>query len=114
MASTNKYDRQVRLWGSHGQKLLSESRILCLGASGAASETLKNLILPQIESFTIVDDAIVTDRDRGQNFFFLKEDVGKSAAERMCINLEELNGEDVKGYFKNENISEFIKSSENW
>jgi molybdopterin/thiamine biosynthesis adenylyltransferase len=40
--------------------LLSESRILLLGASAAGSETLKNLILPQIESFTVVDDAVVT------------------------------------------------------
>jgi hypothetical protein len=57
---------------------------------------------------------MVTDRHRGQNFFFLKEDVGKSAAERMSVNLEELNGEDVKGYFVHENISEYIKKDQSW
>lgn len=50
----------------------------------------------------------------GQNFFFLKEDVGKSAAERMSVNLEELNGEDVKGYFENISISDYIKKDESW
>lgn len=114
MASTNKYDRQVRLWGPHGQKLLSESRILLLGASAVGSETLKNLILPQICSFTVVDDVLVTERDRGQNFFFEKDDVGKPAAERMSAVLEELNGEDVKGYFENVAVTDYIKNAESW
>ena len=65
MASDDKYDRQLRLWGNHGQKLLSQSRILLLGASGSGSETLKNLILPQIGHFLIVDAHPVTDRDLG-------------------------------------------------
>jgi NEDD8-activating enzyme E1 regulatory subunit len=45
--------------------LLSESRILLLGASGIGSETLKNLILPGIKEFTIVDDRDITRRDLG-------------------------------------------------
>ena len=32
MASTNKYDRQLRLWGRNGQRALVESRVLLLGA----------------------------------------------------------------------------------
>jgi hypothetical protein len=46
MASTNKYDRQLRLWGRNGQKALVESKLLLLGASCTGSETLKNLVLP--------------------------------------------------------------------
>ena len=65
MATNNKYDRQIRLWGPHGQKLLSESRILVLGATASASETLKNLVLPGIKEFTIVDDAKIEQRDLG-------------------------------------------------
>ena len=57
---------------------------------------------------------MVTDRHRGQNFFFLKEDVGKSAAERMSVNLEELNGEDVKGYFVHENVTEYVNKDQSW
>ena len=80
MASTNKYDRQIRLWGSNGQKLLSESRILLLGASGIGSEALKNLILPGIKEFTIVDERNVSRRDLGQNFFVSADDLGKPLA----------------------------------
>ena len=45
MATENKYDRQLRLWGHNGQKALSECKILCLGAGCTATETLKNLAL---------------------------------------------------------------------
>jgi len=76
MASDNKYDRQIRLWGPHGQKILSESRLLLVGASGSGSETLKNLILPGIKHFTVMDDGIVTMRDCGQNFFFTEDKIG--------------------------------------
>lgn len=60
MATDDKYDRQVRLWGSHGQKALCQSHIIMLGTSSAGSETLKNLVLPGIKSFTIVCDQVVT------------------------------------------------------
>ena len=66
---------------------MSESRILLLGASGIGSETLKNLILPGIKEFTIVDEKNVTRRDLGQNFFVSAADLGKPHAEVMTANL---------------------------
>ena len=60
MASNNKYDRQLRLWGQHGQNILSDSRILLIGASASGAETLKNLILPRIKEFTIFDSGVIT------------------------------------------------------
>ena len=60
MATQDKYDRQIRLWGPHGQRILSSSRILLLGANPSGSETLKNLVLPGIKHFTIVDDSKIT------------------------------------------------------
>ena len=65
MATNDKYDRQLRLWGAHGQRQLSASRILVLGATGSASEILKNLILPGIKHFTIVDNGMIDKRDLG-------------------------------------------------
>lgn len=41
-----KYDRQMRLWGGHGQALLESSRVCALGTSALICETLKNLVLP--------------------------------------------------------------------
>lgn len=46
MATDNKYDRQLRLWGSSGQKALMEANILLVNAGATGTETLKNLVLP--------------------------------------------------------------------
>lgn len=80
MATDNKYDRQIRIWGADGQKLLNEARILCLGISPAGTETLKNLVLPGIGHITIVSDKKVSERDLSNNFFVREEAVGSSIA----------------------------------
>lgn len=54
-----KYDRQLRIWGAHGQKKLENARVCLLNAGPTGSETLKNLVLGGIAAFTIVDDAQV-------------------------------------------------------
>eukprot|EP00352_Strombidinopsis_acuminata_P006321 CAMPEP_0176355758 /NCGR_PEP_ID=MMETSP0126-20121128/13526_1 /TAXON_ID=141414 ORGANISM="Strombidinopsis acuminatum, Strain SPMC142" /NCGR_SAMPLE_ID=MMETSP0126 /ASSEMBLY_ACC=CAM_ASM_000229 /LENGTH=96 /DNA_ID=CAMNT_0017708551 /DNA_START=34 /DNA_END=324 /DNA_ORIENTATION=- len=95
MATKDKYDRQLRLWGGHGQKLLAEAHVLLLGASSACTETMKNLVLPAVGNFMIVDDALVTERDLGNNFFVTKDSVGKSKAETVAELMREMNP-DVK------------------
>lgn len=55
-----KYDRQLRIWGAHGQKLLESSRVCLLHCGPTGSETLKNLVLGGIAAFTVVDDARVS------------------------------------------------------
>jgi amyloid beta precursor protein binding protein 1 len=80
MATDDKYDRQIRLWGGHGQKLLSYSSVLLLGANPSGTETLKNLILPAVGRFTIVDGDVVSARDCGNNFFMTNESIGQSRA----------------------------------
>jgi hypothetical protein len=57
---SKKYDRQVRIWGTHGQAALEQGRICCLGATAVASEAMKNLVLGGIAGFTLVDDAKVS------------------------------------------------------
>lgn len=57
--SSKKYDRQVRVWGAHGQADLEKCRLCCLGASALPSEVMKNLVLGGIAGFTLVDDAKV-------------------------------------------------------
>jgi amyloid beta precursor protein binding protein 1 len=96
MASDDKYDRQVRLWGSHGQKLLASAHIIMLGTSSAGTETLKNLVLPGIGCFTIVDDVLVQERDFGNDFFVTRDDLGKSKADAVTTLMCEMNP-DVKG-----------------
>lgn len=91
-----KFDRQLRLWGAHGQKSLETAHICVLDSGATASETLKNLVLPNLGEFTLVDDALVTVADTGNNFFVEHSDIGKPRAEAVTRNLLEMNP-DVKG-----------------
>lgn len=59
-------------------------------------ETLKNLILPGIGNFTIVDQEQVSENDLGVNFFLTEESLGKPRAHETCKYLQELNP-DVNG-----------------
>ncbi|KAI9375517.1 hypothetical protein BJX61DRAFT_494006 [Aspergillus egyptiacus] len=114
-----KYDRQLRLWAASGQQALEESRVLLInsdgpwgnqttGVSGVVGvETLKNLVLPGIGGFTIVDPALVTESDLGVNFFLESESLGKSRAEETCRLLKELNP-DVEGNFSIKPIAEIL------
>ncbi|SAM64750.1 related to auxin-resistance protein [Ustilago bromivora] len=91
-AHTQRYDRQLRLWASSGQSSLERSRILVVGASALSAQILKNLVLPGIGLFVLLDDAIVNDADLGVNFFLQPgESEGKYAAEEMCRLLAEMN-----------------------
>jgi amyloid beta precursor protein binding protein 1 len=89
------------LWQAHGQASLEKSSICLLGSNNLGTETLKNLILPGIGSFTIVDDKIVDGSDVGSNFFLLPSNLGNSRAEAASVLLSELNGQ-VKGNFVNQ------------
>ncbi|KAL9188401.1 hypothetical protein ACHAXT_006779 [Thalassiosira profunda] len=56
MATTDKYDRQLRLWGAAGQRALGSTLVVLVGTSACGTETLKDLVLPGIGSFLVVDD----------------------------------------------------------
>ena len=43
--SAKKYDRQLRIWGPHGQAALESASICLLNCGPTGSETLKNLVL---------------------------------------------------------------------
>lgn len=90
---TDKYDRQLRLWGGEGQvrrilclivffclnvllvqRALMEARICVIGAGPTATETLKNLVLPGCGFVCIIDPDCCSPRDLGNNFFFTATD----------------------------------------
>lgn len=52
---SRRFDRQIRIWGAHGQSRFEEARICLLNASATGGEALKNLVLGGIAAFTIVD-----------------------------------------------------------
>jgi len=97
MATTDKYDRQLRLWGAKGQKALSETTVLLVRATAAGTETLKNLVLPGVGTIVVVDDAFATSNDTESNFFVTMSD--KPRAQVALELLQELNP-DVKGSYQ--------------
>lgn len=109
-AHTQRYDRQLRLWASSGQSSLEKSRILVIGASALSAQVLKNLVLPGIGSFVLLDDSIVDGADLGVNFFLQPgESEGKYAAEEMCRLLTEMNTS-VASEAKLENPASLLQS----
>ncbi|KAJ5760345.1 hypothetical protein N7520_007501 [Penicillium odoratum] len=114
-----KYDRQLRLWAATGQQALEDARVLLVNSDGpldfsntgvtgvAGVEALKNLVLPGIGGFTIVDPATVTEADLGVNFFLEEDSLGKSRADETCRLLRELNP-DVQGYSYSKPITDLL------
>lgn len=98
-AKEKKYDRQLRLWAASGQRALEDAHVLLLNTSPGVVgiETLKNLILPGIGSFTVVDEDLVSESDLGVNFFLTEESISQPRAQECCKFLQELNPE-VNGH----------------
>ena len=93
-----KYDRQLRLWGDHGQQALERGRVCLIGANGLGTEILKALVLPGLGSFTIIDHELVSEADCGSNFFVHSSTIGQSRAQVTCDLLRKLNP-DVQGHY---------------
>ncbi|KAK0561796.1 hypothetical protein OC844_003022 [Tilletia horrida] len=95
-AHTQRFDRQLRLWASSGQRSLESANILVLGATALGAHILKNLVLPGIGRFTILDANLVTQEDLASNFFLEPDTLGKSRGAEVTKCLLELNP-NVKG-----------------
>lgn len=92
-AKAQRYDRQLRLWAASGQAALESAHILVVNGTATATSILKNLVLPGVGHFTILDDAKVDRADLGNNFFLQpgESKVGASRAEEVIQYLGELN-----------------------
>uniref|UniRef100_A0A8C1BRG7 NEDD8-activating enzyme E1 regulatory subunit n=1 Tax=Cyprinus carpio carpio TaxID=630221 RepID=A0A8C1BRG7_CYPCA len=113
-----KYDRQLRLWGDHGQEALENAHVCLINATATGTEILKNLVLPGIGSFTIVDGHKVSGEDVGNKcghvmifpaaFFSPAAVLGRAQAATEL--LQELNG-DVSGNFVEESPDKLLDNS---
>jgi amyloid beta precursor protein binding protein 1 len=101
MATSDKYDRQLRLWGAKGQRALGETTVVLLRASAAGTETLKNLVLPGIGRIVVVDDDAPT-TSAASNFFTPASKQELPRAQIALETLQELNP-DVHGEWKKVN-----------
>ncbi|KAI9016001.1 hypothetical protein DFJ74DRAFT_679151 [Hyaloraphidium curvatum] len=105
---TQRYDRQLRLWQAHGQANLEAAKVCLIHGTATGTETLKNLVLPGIGAFTVLDGARVTPADVGNNFFLTPECVGKSRSKCVTELLCEMNSE-VEGFFCEEDPVDLIE-----
>ena len=110
-SKTRRYDRQLRLWASSGQTALENARVLVLGADATSTAVLKNLVLPGIGHFTIVDDATVCPADSGNNFFLAGRDsLGRERAKEAVRLLREMN-DGVEGCADTRSVREAVKDA---
>jgi len=107
---SKKYDRQLRLWGDHGQSALESASVCLINATATGTEILKSLVLPGINSFTIVDGALVSGEDAGNNFFLDHTKIGKPRAHVATQLLMELNL-DVKGDYIEETCDQLLSNN---
>lgn len=105
-----RYDRQLRIWGAHGQQRLESCKIALLNCGPTGSETLKNLVLGGIAGFTVVDGAKVSASDLGNNFLVEADSLGESRAKVVTELLQELN-ETVSGSYVEEAPEAMIENN---
>ncbi|RPD52724.1 hypothetical protein L226DRAFT_480353 [Lentinus tigrinus ALCF2SS1-7] len=111
-AKTRRYDRQLRIWAASGQAALEASRILLVSSSATSTSILKNLVLPGIGHFSILDSAITSPADAGNNFFLnARQSIGKPRAQEAVPLLRELN-DAVQGEAVLKDVSELLSTEQ--
>ncbi|KRZ50369.1 Nedd8-activating enzyme E1 regulatory subunit [Trichinella nativa] len=93
-----RYDRQLRLWGDHGQNKLELANVCLLNATITGCEILKSLVLPGIGSFTIFDGDVVHLDDGSSNYFINATSHGEYKAKLACESLNEFNPDVIGRY----------------
>jgi len=107
---SKRFERRPRLWAASGQAALESSKVLVISASATSTSILKNLVLPGIGQFTLIDDKAVTPEDAGNNFFLNgHHSIGKPRAEEAVACLRELN-DGVEGISDTSNFEQRFNS----
>lgn len=106
---SRRYDRQLRLWGDHGQTALERANVCLINAETVGTEILKSLVLPGLGSFTILDPHTVTGEEAGSNFFLSGDSIGRPRGEVAVRLLLEMNHE-VRGESRQETVDQVIVS----
>ncbi|CAG8791062.1 6129_t:CDS:2, partial [Racocetra fulgida] len=92
-----------------GQAALENSRVCLINGTATGCEVLKDLVLPGIGSFTVVDGKEVDGADAGISFFLDGDRIGTNRAQAVTELLQELN-EDVRGDYLAEDPISLIEN----
>jgi ubiquitin-like 1-activating enzyme E1 A len=87
---SQRYDRQIRVWGAEAQSKIQTSKVLVCGVKGLNTEVMKNIVLAGV-NIVLQDDALVRAADLSTSFFLSQEDIGKNAAEAAYAKIQDLN-----------------------
>lgn len=102
------------LWAASGQSALEAARVLIISARATSTSILKNLVLPGIGHFTILDHETVSYADAGNNFFLEGFDsIGKNRATEAVRLLAELN-DSVEGVADTRTLSNVLDTNPEW
>lgn len=107
---TKQYDRQLRLWGDHGQAALENGHICLINATGLGTEILKSIVLPGVGAITIIDDKTVTDEHIGSNFFLEFSSKGLNRGSEALRLILELNSA-VLGHAVQEPLDQILREN---
>lgn len=102
------------LWAASGQSALESARVLVISARATSTSILKNLVLPGIGHFTILDHESVSHADAGNNFFLDGFDsIGKNRATEAVRSLAELN-DGTEGVADTRTLSAILDTNPEW
>jgi len=85
-----RYDRQEKIQGWN-QKLLSDARVVVVGAGAIGNEVIKNLCMSGVGNLIIIDDDIIEISNLSRTVLFKEDDFNKQKALTASYRAKELN-----------------------
>lgn len=89
-SEAQRYDRQIRVWGSEVQRKIQTSKILICGLGKVHIEVIKNIVLAGM-NITIQSSREVDYNDLSYNFFVNDQSIHHNVADAMIHKIQELN-----------------------
>ena len=111
-----RYDRQIRLFGTEGQKKIKEATALVVGAGGLGSSVSAYLAVAGIGRIIVVDGDAVELSNLNRQILHWTEDIGRhkavSAAETIRGLNPEVEVEAVCAFADEENLADLVSEAD--
>ena len=83
--------RNLFTYGMDAMTKMARSSVAVIGLNGVGAEAAKSLILANVGTVTLVDDAVVAFKDLSTHFYLSEQDIGRNRADACHRQLQELN-----------------------
>ncbi|NNF01601.1 MAG: hypothetical protein HKN22_02865 [Bacteroidia bacterium] len=89
----NRYQKQIQLKeiGSRGQSLISNARVVVVGAGGLGSSVLQNLVAAGLGNISIIDDDTVAADNLHRQMIYNEDQIGSPKVNAAKKSLQKLN-----------------------